>query len=42
MLINEVANTYESENDQKQAELKDIIINKDKVIAKLRAEIRSD
>ena len=42
MLINEVANTYESENDQKQAELKDIIINKDKVIAKLRAEIRND
>jgi hypothetical protein len=33
MLINEVANTYEQENSKAQQELRDIIIEKDKIIA---------
>jgi len=40
MLINEVANTYEKENDIKQAELKATILEKDQIIAKLRKELQ--
>ncbi len=41
MLINEVANTYESENDDKQAELRETIMEKDRVIAQMRKELKN-
>jgi len=40
MLVNEVANVFEAEIEQKGKELRDTILKKDKTIAQLKHELQ--